>query len=185
MFAAFTKEVTEVFESHASFLKSALKVVCGSFLLALASQVSIPLPLTTVTFSLQTLAIFLIGYVLGPRLGVYSVLLYLAEGALGAPVFTLGRAGLPFLLSPLGGYYAGFVLAAFVAGCLKKETKLLPLFFGFLFANLSIYVIALPILAMFIGIEASFYTGFVPFVVGDLLKIGIAISLIRSKQFFN
>ena len=67
----------------------ALAVVLGAVLVALAAQVSIPLPGTPVPMTLQPMAVLLVGGLLGARLGALSMILYLTMGASGLPVFTM------------------------------------------------------------------------------------------------
>ncbi|MFQ5343357.1 MAG: biotin transporter BioY, partial [Anaerolineae bacterium] len=83
-------------------------VVAFSLINAAAAQVSIPLPFTPVPITGQTFAVLLTGALLGSRLGAWSLLLYLAEGAAGLPVFALGRSGLVTLLGPTAGYLIAF-----------------------------------------------------------------------------
>lgn len=78
-----------------------------SAIIALFSWVSIP---TTVPFTLQTLAIFLSLTLLGGRNGFYSVLVYIALGAAGIPVFSGFKGGLGVLAGNTGGYILGFIL---------------------------------------------------------------------------
>ena len=55
---------------------------------------SIPIPFSPVPFTLQVLGVFLAGLLLGPVWGAASMLLYLVAGAVGAPVFAGGAAGI-------------------------------------------------------------------------------------------
>jgi biotin transporter BioY len=66
-------------------------VIGGSLLIGIAAQVTIPLPMVPITG--QTFAVLLLGALLGARLGVWTVLAYIMEGALGLPVFSEGRSG--------------------------------------------------------------------------------------------
>src|SRR5213083_1404006 len=92
-------------------------VMLGAALVAAAAQVSVPLPGTPVPMTLQPLAVLLVGGLLGAPLGASSLLLYLALGAAGLPVFTpFGVPGLGRLLGPTGGYLLAYPLAAFAVG---------------------------------------------------------------------
>jgi len=87
-----------------------LAVVLGAVLVALAAQVSIPLPGTPVPMTLQPMAVLLVGGLLGARFGALSMILYLAMGAAGLPVFTPS----PLLLPGIGrlfGQTGGYLLA--------------------------------------------------------------------------
>ena len=97
-----------------------LTVVLGAVLVALAAQVSIPLPGTPVPMTLQPMAVLLVGGLLGARLGALSMILYLAMGAAGLPVFTptVPLVGVARLFGPTGGYLLAYPVAAFAVGAL-------------------------------------------------------------------
>ena len=94
-------------------LEKALVVGLGVALLTLASKVQVPF--WPVPMTLQTLAVLMIGAAAGARLGVTTVLAWLALGAIGAPVFATG-AGLAYMAGPTGGYLLGFLLAVMCVG---------------------------------------------------------------------
>src|SRR5574341_1634880 len=76
-------------------------VVSGSLLVALAARISLPLPFTPVPLTLSNFAVLLVGLLLGRRVGFAALVLYLAEGAAGLPVFSpVGPGGLAQLLGP-------------------------------------------------------------------------------------
>src|SRR5712664_4504024 len=81
-------ERTLVIDHSTLIIRRAASVVLGALLVAAAAQVSVPLPGTPVPMTLQPLAVLLVGGLLGPRLGAFSMILYLAMGAAGLPVFT-------------------------------------------------------------------------------------------------
>ena len=92
-------------------------VMTGVFaaLLAVFSQISIPMP-TGVPVTLQTFAVALCAYVLGWKLGVLAVSVYLALGAVGLPVFSGFGAGFGTFLNVTGGFLWGFLLMALLCG---------------------------------------------------------------------
>lgn len=92
---------------------AALVAVCA---LLPAIKVAGPVPIT-----LQTLAVLLSGAVLGMRRGFLAVLLYVAAGAAGLPVFSGGAAGLAVLTGPTAGYLVGFPLAAALCGAIVER----------------------------------------------------------------
>ena len=94
-------------------------VLSGSVLLALSAQISVRIGAVPVTA--QTLAVLLLGTLLGARRGAAAVLAYLAEGASGLPVFAGGMAGPLYMAGPTGGYLAGFVGAAWLTGLLAER----------------------------------------------------------------
>ena len=96
-----------------TLLKQAALVLGGTMFIALAAQVSIPF--FPVPMTLQSLAILIVGLTFGARLGAVTLVAYLAEGAMGLPVFANG-ASAPALLGPSAGFLYGFVLMAWLAG---------------------------------------------------------------------
>src|SRR2546427_12914432 len=96
-----------------------LAVVLGAVLVALAAQVSIPLPGTPVPMTLQPMAVLLVGGLLGAQLGALSMILYLAMGAAGLPGFTpspLLLPGIGRLFGQTGGYLLAYPIAAYAGG---------------------------------------------------------------------
>src|SRR2546426_6857578 len=97
-------ERTLVIDHSTLIIRRAAAVVLGAALVAAAAQLSVPLPGTPVPLTLQPLAVLVVGGLLGAPLGAASLLLYLALGAAGLPVFTPFRLpGLGRLLGPTGG----------------------------------------------------------------------------------
>lgn len=99
-------------------------VITGVFtaLLAVLSQISIPMP-TNVPITLQTFAVALCGFVLGPKLGTLSIAVYLALGAVGVPVLAGFCGGFSFFLGVSGGFLWGFLVMAFLSGLGTRMNK--------------------------------------------------------------
>jgi biotin transport system substrate-specific component len=109
--------MSSILGARHSALQCVLLAVAGSALLAASARVQIPF--FPVPMTMQTFVVLFLGFALGSRLGAATVLLYLAEGAFGLPVFAgtpEKGIGLVYMMGPTGGYLVGFVLAAFVAG---------------------------------------------------------------------
>ncbi|MCG6903354.1 MAG: biotin transporter BioY [Rhodobacter sp.] len=105
--------------SHALFpsmsrLTQVLMVLGGSLFIAIAAQIAVPM--VPVPMTLQTLAILIVGLTYGARLGAATLVVYLAEGAMGLPVFANGAGTLAYMMGPTGGFLLGFVMMAFLAG---------------------------------------------------------------------
>jgi biotin transporter BioY len=150
-------------------------VVLGSLLVALAAQIKIPMWPVPVT--MQTLAVLLVGALLGSRLGALSMLLYLGEGLLGLPVFAGWGSGPAYFAGPTAGYLFGFVAAAFVVGWLCErgwDRKVSTAVLAMLLGNVTIYLFGLPWLARFVGVDRVLQAGLLPFIPGDILKIILA-----------
>ncbi len=91
-----------------------LMVLGGSLFIALAAQVSVPM--LPVPMTLQTLAILIVGLTFGARLGAATLFVYLAQGAMGLPVFANGAGTLAYMMGPTGGFLLGFLGMAWLAG---------------------------------------------------------------------
>lgn len=154
-------------------------VVAGSLLLWASAKVSVPfLP---VPMTMQVFAVLLLGLGLGAPLAVASVALYLAQGAMGLPVFqgTPEKGiGLLYMAGPTGGFLAGFLAAAFVTG-LAADRGFVRGPVGATLAGLlgvaMIYGLGLFWLGTLLGWDKPILAwGFWPFILGDLLKVVLA-----------
>ncbi|MFZ0759388.1 MAG: biotin transporter BioY [Candidatus Sulfotelmatobacter sp.] len=92
-------------------------VVGASLFVALCARLTIPLPFTPVPLTVQNFGVLLVGLLLGSRRGFAALALYLAEGAMGMPVFNpVGAGGIAQLLGPTGGFLLAYPLVAWLAG---------------------------------------------------------------------
>ncbi len=158
-------------------------IVMGSLLIALSAQIVIPLPFSPVPITGQTLAALLVGAALGSRRGVLCLLLYLAEGSLGLPVFAGGGLGLARLVGPTGGYLAGLAAAAALTGWLAErgwDRRPATTALAMLAGNLVIYACGLIWLAHFVGAGHVLAAGLLPFIPGDIVKVAAATALLPS-----
>jgi len=108
------------------YSKQAAIVIGASLFVALCARVSLPLPFTPVPLTMQNFGVIAVGLLLGSRRGFAALALYLAEGAIGLPVFSpslvLG-VGIARLLGPTGGFLLAYPLVAFVAGYIYEHTS--------------------------------------------------------------
>jgi biotin transport system substrate-specific component len=152
--------------------------VLGTLLLTLSAKTRVVLG--PVDMSLQTLAVFVIAAAFGKRLGLATLLLYMAEGAAGLPVFQATPEkgiGLAYMMGPTGGYLAGFVLAAVIVGwAADRGHDRSPLRFGgaVLLGEAAIMGLGFAWLAMLIGADKAWQFGVVPFILPDLIKVALA-----------
>lgn len=155
--------------------------VAGTLLLTLAAKTKVVLG--PVDMSLQTLAVMLIAAAFGMRLGVATVLLYLAEGAAGLPVFqgTPEKGiGLAYMLGSTGGYLAGFVAMAAIVGWAADrgwDRSVARFLAAALAAEAVMMAMGFAWLALLIGADKAWQFGVVPFIVPDLIKVGLAATL--------
>jgi biotin transport system substrate-specific component len=163
--------------------RRALAALLGTALVAAAAQVSVPLPGTPVPMTLQPLAVLLVGGMLGPGLGGVSLVLYLAMGAAGLPVFTPhGLPGFARLLGPTGGYLLAYPVAAFAVGRLAGDGRRWGRLALAVFAGLALIHVggAAQLLILTGSAAAALRLGTLPFLVGDVLKLGMAIVVLRT-----
>src|SRR6266403_3694392 len=108
----------------AEWIKQAAIVVSASLFVALCARVTVPLPFTPVPLTLQNFGVLVVGLVLGPRRAFAALVLYLAEGAAGLPVFNpTGPGGIAQLMGPTGGYLLAYPLVAGLAGFLIERGR--------------------------------------------------------------
>lgn len=156
------------------------QVLVGSLLMALSAQISIRLPFSPVPISLQSAMAIALGICFGPRAGLLAVATYLAEGAMGLPVFASGHAGLHWLFGPSGGYLIGFMPAAYVAGMVARHgVGRLNLLLAYFVGSAALYAIGMAQLACYVGAKSTLFMGLLPFIPGDVVKAVLCASLIR------
>ncbi|MFK8076438.1 MAG: biotin transporter BioY [Granulosicoccus sp.] len=160
-------------------LRNILLAVVGSGALWVSAKINIPF--WPVPLSMQTFVVLVIGMAMGSRLGVATVLLYLAEGALGLPVFSgtpEKGIGLAYMMSTTGGYLIGFVLAAGVVGYLAErgwDRSIFTTAVAMLIGNMVIYTIGLLWLGTVVGWDKPILEwGLMPFLLGDTVKLVLA-----------
>jgi biotin transport system substrate-specific component len=161
--------------------KAFLAVGATAFV-ALCAHISVPLYFTPVPLTLQTLAVILIGLTLGPALGTSAMVLYLAEGAMGLPVFSPhGPGGVAQLLGPTAGYLLSYPLAAAAAGGVVRAVRLGRSQFpaailGGVAASIFILAIGAGWIAILLHLSlgAAWHVAVAPFLPGELLKITAA-----------
>lgn len=160
-------------------LTNVATVIAASLLLALSAKISVPF--YPVPLTMQTFVVIGLGLALGPQRGLAAVLLYLAEGAAGLPVFAgtpEKGIGIAYMMGPTGGYLAGYIPAVLIAGwlalCGWDRNPFLTLAAALL-AGAVIYVPGLLWLGSVIGFDRPVLQyGLYPFVFGDIVKAALA-----------
>ena len=175
-----------------AWARAIVLMVVGTAALALAAKLKVPF--YPVPMTLQTLVLPILAAAYGSRLAVATVLLYLAEGMMGLPVFTNtppAAASPLYLLGPTGGYLIGFVLAAGLIGSLAErgaDRGYVRLVLAMLAGSVIVFacgVFWLAFLAQMpggtgLGLEKAVAVGLMPFVIGDLVKTALAAAIIRA-----
>lgn len=160
-------------------LAMGLTIIVATAMLFASAKIQVPF--YPVPMTLQTLVVLLLGIVLGPVLGTACVIAYLAQGALGYPVFAgtpEKGLGLAYMTGPTGGYLLGFVLAAFVSGHVAQRfPQMVGITLAVIAGIVCIYTPGLIWLAGFIGAEKALQFGLYPFALAEAVKMGLAILL--------
>lgn len=156
-----------------------LAVLVGAALVSMGAQITTPSG-GEVPGTFQTLAVLVVGALLGPVFGTASVALYVLLGSLGAPIFADGGSGFG---GPTSGYFIGFIIAALVVGLVSRRACALPpnravprLLIAMLLGLVAIYLLGLAWLVIRAGLSVgeSLSVGFAPFIVGDFLEATFA-----------
>jgi biotin transport system substrate-specific component len=172
----------------AAWLRAIGIAIGGSALVTVCAHIVLPLYFSPVPLSMAPFAVLLLGLLLTPRLAAATLGAYLAQGALGLPVFApSGPAGLAHLLGPTGGYLFAYPFAAALVSFFWRRTGR-----GFTAAALSAAAGNAAILACgalwlavltHVPAQAVFTLAVVPFLPGDALKVvaaaGLAAGLTR------
>ena len=168
-------------------------VLGGSVLAAVCAHVSGPLYFTPVPLSLAPFAVLILGLLLSPRMAAATFGAYLAEGALGLPVFApspVAAGGLAHLLGPTGGYLFAYPLAAALISFLFRRTNRHG-GHGFSAALISAAAGDLAILAVgglwlavltHASAQSVLTLAVLPFLAGDALKVAAAAALAIGTQ---
>ena len=156
-----------------------------SLLTAASAQLVVRLPFTPVPITGQTFGVLLTGALLGSWRGFGAMLIYLAEGLAGLPVFApgaLGHAGLGPFLGPTGGYLVAFPLAAMVVGFLAErgwDRTPVRVLAAMAAGSGVIFALGAGWLSHFVGgAQNAILHGIVPFLPGDALKAALAAALL-------
>lgn len=168
-----------------TILLRAVTLACvGVVLLTLSAKLKAPF--YPVPMTMQTFVVVVLGAAYGWRLGAATVALYLMAGALGLPVFadTPERGiGLAYMMGPTGGYLAGFVAAAALAGWLSErgwDRSAGWALSAMLVCHVAIFAFGLAWLALHVGLERAWMAGVAPFYLATVLKAALAAAVMRG-----
>ena len=137
------------------------------------------IPIGPIPISLATLGFYMTVILLGRKKATVVCLLYLLMGLIGLPVFAGFSGGPMKLFGPTGGYLLGYLLLTIISGWIvdKFPKNRMICLLGFVFGTISCYIIGTVWLAyqMKLSLEQALLIGVVPFLIGDVIKIGIAV----------
>ena len=151
-------------------------VAAGTIAMIVLARISIPLPFTPVPVSLGTLGALSVGTALGARRGLVSVAAYALLGIMGVPVFTGTNVGWAFASF---GYILGYLLVAAIAGLAAQrgaDRRIVTMAPTAVVSLFSVYILGLAWMIPFahMTLEQGLMKGFVPFIIGDLVKAAVA-----------
>ncbi len=171
-------------------LRTAGIAIAGSFFVALCAHISLPLLFSPVPLTMQPFAVLLLALLLGPRTAFATMVLYLAEGAAGLPVFAPGAGGMLQLLGPTGGYLLSYPFVAALVSRLSRRG--VPAFSTRMWAAAAGNVLILLCGASWLALHTHakvttiMSVSVLPFLPGDALKViaaaGIATAWIRFRK---
>lgn len=167
--------------ASAPMLRPAMIALGGIAVLTASSWISVPLYPVPVT--MQTLAVLMMGAVLGWRVGAGLVLAWLGLALAGAPVLAGGMGGPAAFVGPTAGYLASFPVAAALAGLLPRLTGLRGHglnFAAFLCLHAVILTAGWSWLSALVGPKTAFVAGVVPFLIGSVVKAGLGAALLAA-----
>jgi biotin transport system substrate-specific component len=161
-----------------NLVRAVVLALIGTALLAISAKIQVPF--WPVPMTMQTFAVLVLGMAYGWRLAGASVLFYLAQGAIGLPVFAAG-GGIAYFAGPTGGYLLGFLLAAVAVGWLAEhgwDRSPLRTLAAMLIGTAVIFALGLAWLATLIGLPQAIGVGLVPFLPGEAVKIALATAIL-------
>ena len=172
-------------------VKIASITILGTLLLTISAKVKIPF--YPVPMTMQTFVVLFLGIVLGAKIGLLTISLYLLEGIFGLPVFAgtpEKGLGLVYFTGPTMGYLIGFLAAVYSAGSFKYEKGLISTFFKLILSVSFIYILGLIWLGTLIGWEKPiFKLGAQPFLLAELFKMLLLLFLtpflLKAKNFIK
>lgn len=160
-------------------VEKTLLAIGGSLLLAVSAKIQVPF--WPVPMTLQSLTVLLIGLGFGSRLGAATVLLYLAEGLLGLPVFAGAIAGPAYMAGPTSGYLLGFLLSAAAVGALAErgwDRNLLRASAAIAAGHVLLFIPGVLWLTFLFGWTKAVAVGVTPFVAATILKTALGVAMI-------
>jgi biotin transport system substrate-specific component len=162
--------------------------LCASFLIALFAPVSIHLPFTPVPIVLQVDVCLFLGALLGSRRGALAVLFFLAQGAMGLPVFAGCVGGIGRFFGPSAGYLIGYVVGAYITGLIVercKERKVSTTLGALAVGHMAVFALGYAHLAQFLGYQKALLLGVLPFLPGDVVKMMLSLRALKALAFFK
>jgi biotin transport system substrate-specific component len=161
----------------------AVVLVLGVAFLTASSYVQVPM--WPVPMTMQTFAVLAVGAFCGWRLGLATIIAWLALAALNVPVLSEGKVGLAVFMGTTGGYLAAFPLMAIFIGWMAERgwtARTVPAFLTLLAAEVFCFALGVGWLSTIVGFDKAIAYGLVPFAFGDLVKTVLAAAILTGSR---
>ncbi|MDX1711580.1 MAG: biotin transporter BioY [Rhodovibrionaceae bacterium] len=168
-------------------LRGVILAIVGSLLLTASAKVKVPF--YPVEMTMQTFVVLVLAAAYGWRLGVATVLLYLAQGAAGLPVFTgtpEKGLGLAYMAGPTAGYLGGFIIAAFIVGWLAEHgwtRRIARTALSMAVGTLAFFVPGVIWLSVLFGFDKAIAFGVTPFLLSEPTKVALAVFFVHGMWY--
>ncbi|MBD3192113.1 MAG: biotin transporter BioY [Candidatus Heimdallarchaeota archaeon] len=186
-------EQVTIWQQKQNHLQKGLFALAFACITGIFAQLRVYLPWTPIPITLQTVAVFSSGLILGGFYGSLSQIIYVILGIMGIPWFANNQKGLAIVSSPTMGYLFGFILASFLIGAyssdlLERTTntktfllKILLINFGIIYGLGMLHLLIWYFLSfgLWLTIGALLMKGVVPFILGDILKISVLTMFVK------
>lgn len=158
-------------------IKDMVMIGLAASLMAVFSQIAIPLPFSAVPVTLQVFCVVIISMILDKKCSTIALIIYTLIGAIGIPVYSNFNGGFGVLFGPLGGYIFGFIIMAFIVGFFKEKDNKVILFIGAYFGMVAEYVVGILQLKLVLRLtlQQALVSGLYPFIVKDLVMVAIGV----------
>ena len=187
-----SKPVTGILGTQDRVLDAASQVaivIGASLFVALCARITLPLPFTPVPLTLQNFGVLLVGLALGPRRAFAALVLYLAEGLMGMPVFNpTGPGGLAQLLGATGGFLLAYPFVAGIAGWVfdSRKKTFARAATACVLAEIFLFICGLSWLAVLThSVALAIRFGLYWFIFAEVIKIMSAAALAGGWQRFH
>jgi len=184
------KPAIQTFDAERARVPEAARQVAlvggASLFVALCARITIPLPFTPVPLTVQNFGVLLVGLLLGSRRGFAALALYLAEGAIGMPVFNpTGPGGIAQLLGPTGGFLLAYPIVAWLAGYVMERgrKRFARAAMGGLLGEVVLFLSGLGWLAVLThSVAQAFRWGLYWFLFAEVIKVMMAAEIAAQWQ---
>jgi len=185
-----SKPATQTLSAEQARVPEALRqvalVVGASLFVALCARITVPLPFTPIPLTVQNFGVLLVGLLLGSRRGFAALALYLAEGAMGMPVFNpTGPGGIAQLLGPTGGFLLAYPVVALLAGNVMEHGRksFARAALGGLLGEVVLFIVGLSWLAVLThSMAQAVRWGLYWFLFAEVIKVMMAAGIAARRQ---